>query len=201
MASWIRATLACLCGADPVDLEYPFKERPTLYHDAYTAEETADRVIHAMMSAEKDGNDLRLSLKNIVDADSWTENVAHWTLKKLEQTLQDTSKLGPVLKKAYETALEVGLAVEGFTTTHPVFCTVIAIGVLVLLAPWALEALGFGELGPIEGMYMPVYKEAQRCLTVGSGSFAARWQAEYGLAVPKGSLFSFIQRLGMTWHH
>jgi hypothetical protein len=158
MASSIRAILACLCGADPVDVEYPFKERPTLYHDAYTAEETADRVIHAIVSAEKGGNDLRLSLKNIVDTDGWTENVAHWTLRKLEQTLQDASKLGPVLKKAYETALEVALAVEGFTTTHPVFCTVVAIGVLVLLAPWALEALGFGELGPVEGTYMPLQK-------------------------------------------
>lgn len=154
MASWMTAILACLCGADPVDVEYPFKERPTLYHDAYTAEEIADQIASAIQSAEKGGNDLRLNLKNIV-VDDWTENVAHWTLSKLEQALQDTSNVGVVLKKAYDTALEVALAVEGFTTTHPVFCTVIAIGILVLLAPWALEALGFGELGPIEGRYFP----------------------------------------------
>jgi hypothetical protein len=150
MTCWMTAILACLCGADPVDVEYPFKERPTLYQDAYTAEEIADQIVSAIQSAEKGGNDLRLNLKNII-ADGWSENVAHWTLSKLEQALQDTSRMGAVLKKAYDTALAVALAVEGFTTTHPVFCTIIAIGVLVLLAPWALEALGFGELGPIEG--------------------------------------------------
>ncbi|KAF2263400.1 hypothetical protein CC78DRAFT_581489 [Lojkania enalia] len=42
-------------------------------------------------------------------------------------------------------------------------------------------ALGFGELGPIEG------------------SFAALWQSRYAGYVPSGSLFSFFQRLGMTW--
>lgn len=155
MASWIKAILSSLCGVDPVDVDYPFKERPTLYHDTYTSEEVADQVVYAIQSAEKGGNDLRLNLRAIVDADGWTENVAHWTLRKLEQALQDTSKMGPVLKKAYNTALEAALAVEGFITTHPVFCTVVAIGILALLAPWALEALGFGELGPIEGTYMP----------------------------------------------
>ena len=31
------------------------------------------------------------------------------------------------------------------------------------------------------------------------GSFAATWQARYAGYVPKGSLFSFFQRLGMKW--
>ena len=31
------------------------------------------------------------------------------------------------------------------------------------------------------------------------GSWAAAWQSEYMGLVPKGSLFSFFQRLGMTW--
>ncbi|KAF2689528.1 hypothetical protein K458DRAFT_427671 [Lentithecium fluviatile CBS 122367] len=59
---------------------------------------------------------------------------------------------------------------------------VIALGVLILIEPWAIEALGFGELGPIEG------------------TFAAAWQSRYAGYVPKGSLFSFFQRLGITYH-
>lgn len=31
------------------------------------------------------------------------------------------------------------------------------------------------------------------------GSWAAAWQARYAGLVPKGSLFSFLQRLGMTY--
>lgn len=33
----------------------------------------------------------------------------------------------------------------------------------------------------------------------GIGSFAAWFQSTYGGLVPKGSLFSYLQRLGMTW--
>jgi hypothetical protein len=52
----------------------------------------------------------------------------------------------------------------------------------VVIAPWVIEALGFAELGPVEG------------------TFASWWQSTYGGLVPKGSLFSFFQRLGMVWH-
>ena len=154
MASFIRAIFPCFPSADTVDTEYRVKERPTSYHDVYTAEEIAEQVVCAIQSAEKGGNDLRLNLKNIV-ADGWTENVAHWVLSKLEQAIQDTSNMGGALKEAYDTVLDVAEDVEGFITTHPVFCTVIAIGILVLLAPWAIEALGFGALGPTEGRYFP----------------------------------------------
>jgi hypothetical protein len=52
----------------------------------------------------------------------------------------------------------------------------------VIIVPWVIEALGFAELGPVEG------------------TFASWWQSTYGGLVPKGSLFSFFQRLGMVWH-
>lgn len=34
----------------------------------------------------------------------------------------------------------------------------------------------------------------------GLGSFAAWWQRLYGGYVPKGSLWSFLQQMGMTWN-
>lgn len=67
----------------------------------------------------------------------------------------------------------------GFARDHPAYATLIALGVLAILTPWVIEALGFSELGPVEG------------------SFAAAWQRLYAGFVPKGSLFSFFQRLGM----
>jgi hypothetical protein len=66
--------------------------------------------------------------------------------------------------------------------------------------PWAIEVLGFGEFGPIEGMLVVVYVQGDifmRCLLV--GSFAALWQSRYRGYVPAKSLFSFFQRLGMKW--
>jgi len=60
--------------------------------------------------------------------------------------------MGTVMAEAYRRALS---AAEEFAREHPVLCTVIVplivLGILTLLVPWALEALGFGELGPIEG--------------------------------------------------
>ena len=48
------------------------------------------------------------------------------------------------------------MQIEGFVKDHPIMCTVIALGVLVTVAPWVIQTLGFcagfGELGPIEGM-------------------------------------------------
>jgi hypothetical protein len=200
MPSWIKIIQVCLPCVDLVDIDHRSQERPILYHDAYTAEDIADKVVCAIQGAEKGDNELRLNIKEIV-GDGWTENVAQWVLSKLEQTLQDTSKMGGALKEAYDTVLEVALAVEGFVTDHPVFCTVIAIGILVLLAPWAIEALGFAELGPIGGTYFPLSKSPIMSLTVSLGSYAARWQMVYGAEVPKGSLFSLFQQLGMKWHY
>ena len=48
------------------------------------------------------------------------------------------------LDRAYGAAAE-------FAHDHPVFLTLLALGVLVALAPYVIELLGFGELGPIEG--------------------------------------------------
>lgn len=70
----------------------------------------------------------------------------------------------------------------GFAEDHPVYATLIALGILAILMPWALEILGFGDLGPIEG------------------SFAALWQSRYAGYVPKKSLFGYFQRLGLKWH-
>ena len=59
------------------------------------------------------------------------------------------------MKGAYEKAVEAAECFEGFVKEHPVevgvFCTVLAIGVLVVLAPQCLGWLGFEEVGILEG--------------------------------------------------
>ncbi|EXJ55687.1 hypothetical protein A1O7_08616 [Cladophialophora yegresii CBS 114405] len=84
---------------------------------------------------------------------------------------------GP-LKDAFVKAVD---AAAGFARDHPVWTTLIAVGILAVLLPWAVEALGFGVEGPA------------------ARTFAAWWQSRYAGYVPKGSLFSFFQRLGMKW--
>lgn len=153
MAAFFKSVVDCLTGSTDSPDDSPVEKRAILSNDYRTAEAIAEDVVQAILKAEKGGKDLKHTLDNIVGEYGWTEKVAEWTLAKLEQALQETSKLGSAVKEAYDKAWEAAKAVEGFVEEHPVFCTVIALGVLVIVAPWAIEALGFGELGPIEGTY------------------------------------------------
>lgn len=156
MASLLQAIISCITGAEPTIEAYPDEKQAILCaHEPRTAEAIADEVLQAIQSAEKCGRQLQAKLNEIVGEYGWTERVAEWLLVKLEQVLKAADKVGPALKDAYDRACEAAMQIEGFVKEHPVFCTVIALGVLVTIAPWAIEALGFGELGPIEGMSCP----------------------------------------------
>jgi hypothetical protein len=123
--------------------------------------------------------DLHKQLSERISTESWSEAIATALLNGLENAI----KAGTQMAKAASDALvQAKDAAIGFAEGHPVYATLIALGILAILMPWALEVLGFGELGPIEG------------------SFAAGWQSRYAGYVPKGSLFSYFQRLGMKWH-
>jgi hypothetical protein len=156
MATLFHALLTCLTGAEPDTSPTPISnEKQTLLtpHEPRTAEQVGSQVVQAILSAEKGGPSLTRTLNNIVGEYGWTERVASWVLAKLERALNDTAKLQGPLKEAYDRACEAALAVNGFVQEHPVFCTVVALGVLVIIAPWVIEALGFAELGPVEGMF------------------------------------------------
>lgn len=151
MSSLIKSIASCLTGRDLGESHVFTEKEALLSHNPRTAEEIATDVVQAILNAEKGAKELSKTLDNIVGEYGWTEKIAEWTLAKLQQALQEVSKLGPVLKDAYDKTCEVAKDIEGFVKEHPVFCTVIALGVLVVIAPWVIEALGFGELGPIEG--------------------------------------------------
>ena len=61
--------------------------------------------------------------------------------------------MGQGMRDAYDKAEGVVEEVWKFAKDHPGFVAVVAVGILVILAPWAVEVLGFGELGPIEGAF------------------------------------------------
>ncbi|KAL2040673.1 hypothetical protein N7G274_006652 [Stereocaulon virgatum] len=150
-----------------------------------TSEEAATSIVSAMLTASKPGPSLHGKIQSLVhQAGGWSEYLASKVLSGLEAVLKAGKDMAPAMQEAYDKACEAAKKIKGFAADHPiataVFCTVIALGILVVLAPYMLDLLGFAELGPVEG------------------SWAARWMSMYGGAVPKGSLFSFLQRLGMT---
>ncbi|KAH9205772.1 hypothetical protein DL95DRAFT_397352 [Leptodontidium sp. 2 PMI_412] len=62
--------------------------------------------------------------------------------------------MGSTMKEAFDRASGVA---EEFAREHPVLVgvmvTLVALGILALVMPWVIEALGFGALGPVEGMF------------------------------------------------
>jgi ElaB/YqjD/DUF883 family membrane-anchored ribosome-binding protein len=151
----LQAILACMsCGTAEPNASIYTSEKTALLResDARPEAEIANDVVETIFNTSLAGPALRMKLDSIVGAYGWRQNLAQYILEKLAAALQTThEKLGAHINDAYHRAWEAARSVEGFVIEHPVMCTVIALGVLAIIAPWVLEALGFAELGPIEG--------------------------------------------------
>lgn len=136
-------------------------EKSTILHGGgktihLTCEEAAGRIVNALFEANEDGFPLIAHIDGIAhQAGGWSEWLADMTRKGIEIALKAGKEMNAVMAAAYAKACEAARIFEHFAKDHPlataVFVTLIAIGVLVILAPYVLEMLGFGELGPIEG--------------------------------------------------
>ncbi|KAL8423886.1 hypothetical protein RB596_003924 [Gaeumannomyces avenae] len=184
-----KTIAACFGGADPKDDPRPKlseKAQAQAPDDVRSADEVSDEVVELLRTAEKNGPSLQSRVRGAVGARGWTENVARAVVSRLETVIKEgRDKVGQALAEVIDRAEEAAKAAFEFSKENPYlvagFATIVAIGVLVLVAPWAVEALGFARLGPV------------------ANSFASWWQSTYAGFVPKGSLFSFFQRLGMVW--
>ena len=79
------------------------------------------------------------------------QRLAKLVLERLEKTLQASPPMSKVMADAFQRSKSEAQAIGDFVHDHPIIMTVIALGILVLLAPWVIEALGFGAAGPVEG--------------------------------------------------
>ncbi|CAG5155429.1 uncharacterized protein ALTATR162_LOCUS3658 [Alternaria atra] len=153
----LQAILACLpCGtAESTDDTYPDEKAALLsagVSNPCLAAETADNVVATLLTTSLTGPALHMHLDSVVGASGWRSNIAEYVLEKLASALQAShERLGPTIRSAYQRAWEAAQSIQGFVIKHPVMSTVIALGVLAIIAPWVLEALGFAELGPVEG--------------------------------------------------
>lgn len=146
--------------------------------DGRSPESIASDMITKILNADT-VESLRKQLKEEIFIESWSEAIAKAILEGLTNAIKAGTEMA---KAATDAAAKSKDAAIEFATDHPAYATLIALGILALLMPWALEVIGFGELGPIEG------------------SLAAAWQRTFAGYVPKGALFGFFQRLGMKWH-
>ncbi|KAI7908391.1 hypothetical protein M9X92_012217 [Pyricularia oryzae] len=104
----------------------------------------------------------------------WTESIARAIVASLETFITQGRKIiGSVLGEFINKAVEATHFNFDFPRDHPYFTAGFATIVTVVFESlWANS---------------------------NANSFAAWWQSTYAGFVPKGSLFSFFQRLGMIW--
>lgn len=117
----------------------------------------ADSFITTIFLAEKNGTELRQTLEEIIRTNSWRQNFAKAVFEAMQTAIETARPMGEALREIYEKVVGVVEGVEGFVKEHPVLCALIALGILVLLAPWVIEALGFAEGGILEGEKYPVF--------------------------------------------
>jgi hypothetical protein len=88
---------------------------------------------------------------------SWYQRLALAVLDAIRAALKDGSPFREAMRGAYDRASEAAKGIADFAHQHPLYtttiCAVVALGILVILAPYVIEALGFGALGPVEGWF------------------------------------------------
>jgi hypothetical protein len=113
--------------------------------------QTASQFVDTLFSAEKNGPELHQALNELFQTASLKQYFARVVFETLQKAIQTARPMGVALGETYDKVVREIEGIEGFVKDHPVMCAVIAIGILVVLAPWVIEALGFAEGGILEG--------------------------------------------------
>ena len=122
-----------------------------------STDKQATEIVHILLKAEKSGQQLKFDIESVIKIESWTSKLAEAVLHKLEEAIRLGALVGTAMAHALEQAeniiREEAATLAQFAKDHPLVVALLAVAVLAALAPWALEALGFAELGPVEGMW------------------------------------------------
>ena len=137
MATLLRAIHECLFGVNH-----------HLVNNSCEENIIARDILITLFNAHQGDKHLEKSMQDIIGERGWTENIAKGILGGIENGLKQGVKMGATMAEAFEKAISEA---SRFAHEHPYFCALIAVGILAILMPWVLEALGFAELGPVEG--------------------------------------------------
>ncbi|EXF77593.1 hypothetical protein CFIO01_11670 [Colletotrichum fioriniae PJ7] len=156
--------------------------------------------------AEKGGRNLDHRHVDLMTAELRTKKITGYIRRSVKVFVRRRDAVTDFLKEALDLAIKAGKIVLEFDKEHPNLVAIVAGGVMLAsVSPWVLQALGFGQLGLVAGKFFrklllrPLYLKINSDAVPTQGSFAARWQAPIGAAVPTGSLFSILRWLRMTW--
>lgn len=158
-------------------------------HEITTTERAAiERIYHSLMMTP--GNPALRSptyhsmQQDIAICGGWTEWLARAIYDRIVSLVQYPNNrgiVGEAFARAWDEASEQAKNIKDWVQDHPLLTaamvSVIVLGILMLTCPWVLEVLGFGELGPVAGMYLFAFRLSRlelilfarilRCLVAG----------------------------------
>jgi hypothetical protein len=165
--SLLAAILTCLTGGarpSPAPTSIQAQHDPDRkQHDPQTDADLAASILSILRTAEKTGPSLHHRLKSAVGTRTWSETLARAVLDGVVELVQQgREKMGPAMAEAVARVEDEASDVFRFAKEHPEavagFVVIVAVGILVvMMAPWVVEALGFAELGPVEGLFCFFY--------------------------------------------
>ncbi|KAL1985994.1 hypothetical protein VTN96DRAFT_7129 [Rasamsonia emersonii] len=154
MMDFLNSVLECLTGnARVMSTANKHSEKTTILTHTSTkrsSEEIANNILSTLFTSDKVDAYVKKRLNEMVGEYGWTRSIATAILQRMKNAIQQGTAMGPTIKDAFTKATD---AAVDFARDHPVYCTIVTLGIRVLLMPWVIEALGFGELGPIEGTF------------------------------------------------
>ena len=122
----------------------------------HPAQDEADRFLHSLRTAKHAGPELQLRLRDIASTNGWKDSLAQKILNGIAAMIREGDRLTGAMGEMVQ---DVSQKAHQFARDHPTYAnllsfggyTLLAFGILVLVAPWVLTALGFGEEGPVLG--------------------------------------------------
>lgn len=121
-----------------------------------SVEEASATILSILQNAEKAGKSLDIAVQDIAtQAGGWRERLAIAVLTALLNALKGGTPFQEAMSGAYQKASDAAAGIADFAREHPLYaaavCAVVALGILMILAPYIIHALGFGVMGPVEG--------------------------------------------------
>lgn len=140
----------------------PCEEPPSYVWDrpipgAYD-ESRSFRFVQTLKDAEKAGKELRENLDSIVRPEEISDLHAQQIVTGIEQIIKRGAPMGEALSRAVGDATDMAWEFAKEKAYYSMLVskgTIVALGVLAVLAPWVLDRLGFGIRGPKAGKLGP----------------------------------------------
>ena len=173
-----------------------------------TIEQAAHKIVHVLFGADDHDFDYTAEIDDVAhQAGGWSVWLASEVRAVIGRELVSRRVFGCVLASAYDEAHERATVFEEFsvgqTCAPDIFEALHTVGVLVILAPWVVELLGFAEHGIVKGnLLITSYRKTVSEDTdtdVDLGSWASSWYTTYREFLPSEFLFFYLWKLGMEW--